>query len=330
MSNRIKQILTKGKAGKAGEPEHRKMLSLFYDENREFDLKNYLLEELEHFNFSDYPDPDTDRILSSILSTIAKGDGRKFFVKRHLKKVIQIAAILILGLFFGFFVKGKILKSDPVYYSATTPRGSISEMILPDSTRIFLNADSKVIYSTDRRKGLREVSLEGEAWFDVANNSKIPFVVHTNYYDVQVTGTKFNIKAYDSESDVITTLEEGEIIIASAVKFKIARDIIIKPGEQVIFHKDSKQLDIKTVNTDQYTSWKDGKLIFVNMSLKDLISLLERKYGVDIRIQDTSLLNLHFDGTIRNESIIDILEVMKNALPVDYSIVGQHIEIKQK
>lgn len=330
MSNKIKQILARGKSDEAGESEHLEMLSLFHDESREFDLKNYLLEDLEYSNFSDYPEPDTDRMFSSIWRAIEKRDGRKPFIKRQLKTVIQIAAILIVGLFIGFFVKETVIKSDPVYYTATTPRGSISEITLPDSTKIFLNADSRVSYSTNSRKSMREVSLEGEAWFDVAKNLKIPFVVHTNYYDVQVTGTKFNIKAYDSESDVITTLEEGEIIIASTEKFNITRDIIIKPGEQVIFNKDSKQLNIRTVNTDQYTSWKDGKLIFVNMSLKDLISLLERKYGVDIRVQDTTLLNLHFDGTIKNETLIDILEVIKNTLPVDYNIVGQHIEIRHK
>ena len=146
-------------------------------------------------------------------------------------------------------------------------------------------------------------------------------------YDVNVTGTQFNVKAYETDNEVTTTLEEGQVIIHSTENFKLAEEVILKPGEQVILNNDSKELTIKTVNTKWFTSWKDNKLIFVNMDLKDLVVLLERKYGVDIEVKNKDILDLHFDGTIKNESIIEILDIIKKALPINYKIVGQKIEI---
>jgi transmembrane sensor len=95
-------------------------------------------------------------------------------------------------------------------------------MILPDSTIIYLNADSKIRYSIDGKDGFREVFLEGEAWFDVQNNNEKPFIIHTPFYDINVTGTQFNVKAYESDNTITTTLEKGQIIIQSVDNFKLA------------------------------------------------------------------------------------------------------------
>jgi len=161
----------------------------------------------------------------------------------------------------------------------------------------------------------------------VAKNKKKPFIVHTPFYDVHVTGTQFNVKAYETDKEVTTTLEEGQVIIQSSENLKLANDIILKPGEQVVLNTETKAATIKTVNTSWFTSWKDNKLIFVNMNMKELIVLLERKYGVEIDVKSKETLQLHFDGTIKNESIIEIMEIMKKTLPINYKIVGQKIEI---
>jgi ferric-dicitrate binding protein FerR (iron transport regulator) len=110
----------------------------------------------------------------------------------------------------------------------------------------------------------------------------------------------------------------------------MAEDVILKAGEQIVLNKESRDLNIKNVNTKWFTSWKDNKLIFVNMNMKELIVLLERKYGVEIDIKNIEILKLHFDGTIKNESIIEIMEIMKKTLPISYKVVGQKIEITCK
>jgi ferric-dicitrate binding protein FerR (iron transport regulator) len=152
-------------------------------------------------------------------------------------------------------------------------------------------------------------------------------VVHTPFYDVNVTGTQFNVKAYDTDTEITTTLEKGQVTIQSSENFRLAEDIILKPGEQLVLNKETNAANIKTVNTKWFTSWKDNKLIFVNMSMKELVMLLNRKYGVEIEVQNKEILDLHFDGTIKNESVIEILEILKKTLPIDYKIEGQKIEI---
>ena len=157
-----------------------------------------------------------------------------------------------------------------------------------------------------------------------------PFLVHTPFYDVQVTGTTFNVKAYTVDHDVITTLEEGSVHIKSSDKVQIAEETYLKPGEQLVYDKESKNVQIQQVTTKWFTSWKDNKLVFINMSFKDLRIMLERKYGVEIEIVDQSIIDYHYDGIIKNETILEVLEILKQTLPIQYQIIGQKIVIKKK
>ena len=330
MVNQIRNTLDKGKSKDASNADKQEMFALFHQPEKEYELKKELLNELHSFKLVNHFQPDFKRQFNQLWSQIEKKDNRT--KTRHINIYLKIVAALIIGLFIGFYVNSlKTTDSTPVYYAAHSPRGSISEMLLPDGSVIYLNSDSKIEYNIEgNKRGIREVFLTGEAWFDVAKDKKKPFVVHTPVYDVKVTGTQFNVKSYETDKEITTTLEEGRVVIHSTDKFKLTKDVVLKPGEQVVLNKDSKELTIKNVNTKWYTSWKDNKLIFVNMTLKDLVVLLERKYGVNIEVKNENILDLHFDGTIKNESILEVLEIIKKALPINYKIVGQKIEITNK
>ena len=328
MKGQIHHIFNKGKNPNNTSSEKQEMLALFHIPEKEFEVKEKLLEDLSAETATTSSLPDFKALFNKLWKEIEQNQKKNKTNVRYLGHIVKIAAAIIIGLFIGIYVTSiKETPSEPVYYAAHSPKGSVSEMLLPDGSVIFLNAGSSIKYSVEGKNGTREVFLEGEAWFDVEKNEKKPFVVHTPYYNVNVTGTQFNIKAYSADNEIATTLEEGQIIIQPTENFKLARDIIVKPGEQVVLGKDSGELTIKKVNTKWFTSWKDNKLIFVNMSLEDLVILLERKYGVDIEVKNKEILNLHFDGTIKNESIIEFLEIVKKALPINYKIIGQNIEI---
>jgi transmembrane sensor len=330
MKEHIKNILQKGKSENAEWVDRQEMLALFHQAEKEFHVKESLLKDLQKTEFQDISSTDLKKLFAKIWAKIERTQIQEKPKIKYLFTAIGIAAALVIGLLFGIYVTSLNSKTDPVYYAAHSPKGSVSEMILPDGSVIFLNADSKIKYSIEGENGIREVFLTGEAWFEVAKNKEKPFVVHTPFYDVNVTGTQFNVKAYETDNEVTTTLEEGEVIIQSTESFKMAENVILKPGEQIVLNKESKDLNIKNVNTKWFTSWKDNKLIFVNMNLKELIVLLERKYGVEIDVKKKEILDLHFDGTIKNETIIEILEIMKKTLPIDYKIAGQKIEITNK
>jgi transmembrane sensor len=241
----------------------------------------------------------------------------------------RFAAILIVGVLIGGLVIKYSMKKDPIFITTLAPKGSITQMVLADSTIVYLNAGSQLRYSPESQNNKREVFLEGEAWFNVAKDKKKPFVVHTRCYDINVTGTQFNIKTYETDNETITTLEEGEVIISSSENFKLAENLILKPGEQVVFNKDSNRMFVKEVNTRRFTSWKENKLMFLNLSFEELIILFERKYGVDIEVDNQEVLKYHYTGTIKNESILEILEIIKQSLPIQYKIDRQKIRISK-
>jgi ferric-dicitrate binding protein FerR (iron transport regulator) len=327
MKDQIDDIIKKGKPETATWKDKQEMYSLFHQADKEYIVKDKLLEELHTGETGKTTSPDYKKLFARLWAKIEQTQQQPKAKVRQLSTLLKIAAAVVVGLFVGMYVSSVKPKSEPVYYAAHSPKGSVSEMILPDGSVIFLNADSRIRYSVDGQNGVREVFLTGEAWFDVGKNEKRPFIVHTPFYDVNVTGTRFNVKAYESDNEVTTTLEEGQVVIGSAGNVKLAEDIVLKPGEQITLDRETMKMAVKTVNPKWFTSWKDNKLIFVNMSMKELVVLLERKYGVDIDIKNTEILALHFDGTIKNESIIEILEIIKNALPINYKIVGQKIEI---
>jgi ferric-dicitrate binding protein FerR (iron transport regulator) len=243
------------------------------------------------------------------------------------KRISQMAAVLVVGVLIGGAIFKLSLNEAPAYITASAPKGSVSKIVLPDNTEVFLNAGSEMKYAFERGGKLREVFLNGEAWFRVTHNEKAPFTVHTGFYKVEVLGTEFNVKAYGSDATIETTLEKGSVRIASSGRFKMNKELDLKPGEQVVYTKGPNTVQVKQVETKLYTSWKDNKLEFIKMGLGDLIVLLERRYGVDIQVENKEILQYHYSGTIKNESILEILEIIQHTLPIRYEIIDQTIKI---
>ncbi len=333
MSDSLRSKLEKLRTEFLSDKERKKLLSLFHQGEREFDLKSELYQQLENS-----PDevwdrreskPGFERLWKKIETSNTSGKINK---KIPLRYWSAAAAILVVGLLIGSLIQrnGFEIVSDPVFYTSKAPKGSIAEMILPDGTIILLNSGSEIKYTSDMNAKSREVYLTGEAWFDVQKSEDIPFFVHTDHYDVRVLGTEFNVKAYAEDPEVVTTLEEGSVQIQSTKNLKLKEEVQLVPGEQLVYNKANKTVQVKDVNPSLFSSWKNNKLIFINMNLKELIALLERKYGVDISVRDQQLLNHHYDGTIKNETIIEVLEILKATLPINYIINDQEVIITKK
>ncbi len=275
--------------------------------------------------------PGSANILTEIHKKIRsqKTNANQFRVKPYLHIAAKVAAILVIGFLVGWLVQ-TFKTPKPVYYTSIAPHGSISKVLLPDSSLVVLNSGSEIRYSSYGENGQREIFIKGEGWFEVQKDEDRPFVVHTMFYDVSVLGTEFNVKAYPEDEEVSTTLVEGRVKINGAENLKLTKSHELKPGEQFVFHKGLNTIQLKQVNTQVYTSWKDNRLIFLDMKLKELIVLIERKYGVDIEVADKSILNYHYFGTIRNETMLEVLSILGHSLPIEYKIVGQKIIITKK
>lgn len=332
--DQILEVIKKYLLGKSTREEFRETISLFMDPEQTGKIESQLKEiwESESYHIApEYESKNLNFILDNIHNYIDPELRKIRFlrIRRTIQNISKIAAVLVVGIILGFFIY-TMRTSAPPTFTSFAPKGSISQMILPDNTMVYLNSASKISYTHKRSGKKREVVLDGEAWFHVAENSKKPFIVHTSAYDIKVTGTKFNVKAYRDEKEIVTTLVSGSVTISSTENFRMKAEKILQPGQQLIYNRDAKTVTTKSVQTKFYTSWRENKLIFINMSLEDLVILLERKYGVDINVDDSSILKYHYDGTLKNETILEVLELIKVTLPIQYEIVGQEIHITKK
>lgn len=161
--------------------------------------------------------------------------------------------------------------------TVSTPKGGQYQIILPDGTKVWLNAASSLTYPEIFTGHIRRVALQGEGYFEVAKNKAMPFHVITGAQDIEVTGTHFNINGYMDDLSINTTLLEGSVIVHNA---GIDKKII--PGEQAMVFNSPALIKVKPVDTDEEVAWKNGLFQFNNVHLKTILNQLERWYNIEI------------------------------------------------
>jgi transmembrane sensor len=268
------------------------------------------------------------------------------------------AAVMVLGIIFAWYrpgshspvadrAAGTVAKGDS---EISTRNGSKTHVVLPDGTLVWLNAGSRIIYDKNYGVTLREVSLTGEAFFDVARNAEKPFLIHTARIDIRVLGTRFNVRSYPTDKTTEATLIRGSIEVS--IKDRPSEKIILKPNEKLVVANDdstlhrntpgrSGSIDESLVNIRKptfepvtgaivETSWVDNKLIFQDEDFGDLAASMERWYGVEIHFSSPGLKEWHFTGSFQNETIQQALDALKLTADFTYKIDGDRVTIYQK
>lgn len=202
------------------------------------------------------------------------------------------------------------------YNEVTTPQGGEFQLILPDGTKVWLNASSTIRYPLTFAENERKVELEGEAYFEVAKRkmestkqqaTPQPFTVNTPYQRVEVLGTHFNVNAYDNENETKTTLIEGSVKVST----KNGSEQILKPNEQGIT-KGADRILVHAVNPAVAIAWKEGQFLFDNTDLKTIMRQLERWYNikvVDLEHFPNSTYNGKLKRTSKLSKVLQILEL---------------------
>jgi len=208
------------------------------------------------------------------------------------------------------------------------PNGQKSRVILADGTKVWLNSGSCLSYPLTSCKRLRKVHLSGEAFFDVAKDKKIPFLVETRDYTIKVYGTKFNVRAYSDSPNSETILQEGSVSVLT----KNCHEIKMKASQRFFYSKKGKyNFNLSKVNPDLYLSWKDNVLKISNERLEDLIIRMERWYGVHIHVEDLNRYkDLRYTLTIKTESLREMIDLMKYVTPFEYKINGEDVILNYK
>lgn len=214
------------------------------------------------------------------------------------------------------------------FNTISTPNGGQYKVVLPDSTQVWLNAASRLKYPVKFNGDERKVTLNGEAYFEVAKNPERPFIVNAGNQVVKVLGTHFNINSYADEQEIKTTLAEGKVLVTlvDANNLPLKHHFTLRPGQQAISTTNS--LKVKEVNADEATAWKDGLFVFSQSSIKQVMQQVSRWYDVDVDYNE--LPEKRFDGEIsRDIPLSDLLMAIEKTNQITFLIEGRKITLKK-
>jgi ferric-dicitrate binding protein FerR (iron transport regulator) len=331
-------------------------IEVYWNEKNELEDINDEMEEERFHLILNAENDDELKQAGNNAAPVIKSTGKKY---QFFFAAAAIIVLLVIGLPYLFNFKnteniGSDFPGKKGIQQVLVKPGSKSKIVLPDGTVVRLNGSSKLSYHKDFNKKFREVYLDGEAYFDVTKNAKHPFIVHTSSIDIRVLGTSFNVKSYDQDSTIETTLLRGSIEVFNK-NDESAPKVILKPNEKLVFRKIDDEInqankkmiaESSTIIPDgnisictlpankpdslkEETSWLYNKLLIDNDDFLKMAQKMERWYGVKIKILSPQLEKYHFKGIFDNETVEEALHALQLTVKFRYKINDDVITITQ-
>lgn len=358
----IEGIIIRYISGDATAEEKQKLLS-WISENPDNEQQLFLLKDIneagESANLS--VEAKTEDEWRKIIARVKPKQNQP---KRFMMQARKYVAMFIIGAMFGsfamYFYGYHSSETVPAIIAKTfeirTEKGERATIHLPDGSKVVLNACSYLSYPADFGENAREMILTGEGFFDVKTKPDMPFTVKTSGLSIKAYGTVFNVKAYSDEDLVETTLVEGSVSIETQANKSI---VSLKPAQVVTIPKKliscdgnleygnvtaPEKTDIKSdaaksrteetvlmdkINPEVYTSWKDNKWLIESESLESLATKIERKYDVTVSLEDETVKNYVFSGTLKNYPLEQVLETIRLSAPIQYSVNEKNVVIRE-
>lgn len=280
--------------------------------------------------------PDMDmtlqrRLFTQIKQEIAQEEKaqlpvkKKRFHKLYLYTV-RIASIVILLLLTGFtvyyYARHEFQMPDMI---VSVEKGQKANIVLPDGSKVWINSDSELSYGSRFNHKERVLSLNGEAYFEVAPDRIRPFVVETDELAVRALGTSFNVKSYQEENYVSTILMTGKVAVTAK-----EHSVILNPNERIIYNKQTGQMEKSSVeNAGDFVNWKYNTLTFHGETFENIVYTLERYYNMRIVFESESLKKYRFTGTPGNTSLESILHIFSLTSPLSYEVRDSIIILRE-
>ncbi|HEY0177911.1 MAG TPA: FecR domain-containing protein [Pedobacter sp.] len=263
-------------------------------------------------------------------ATLTLADGRKIILDNKGKgEIAEQSGVKIRKTSDGqlvYTISGSVAVNPDTYNSIVTPRGGQYQIILPDGTRVWLNASSSLKFPAAFTGKERKVELSGEAYFEVAKNPVRPFKVITDKEEVEVLGTHFNINSYSNESTTRTALFEGSVKVTSNSS-RISK--MLKPGQQSLIHEN--MLEVAGVDADEALAWKNGLFIFNNETLESIMRKVSRWYDVDVVYKSEEVRQDVFGGSVsRFGNVSEVLRMLEITGNVRFGIEENRIIVMKK
>ncbi|SEM64719.1 FecR family protein [bacterium A37T11] len=325
MDERIKKLFKKYQEGTAT------------DREREIIEEWFLLQE--HFQ-QDLSKKDKIRVFMDLdtriryffkeeIHLLGKNHPRKFSIKY----LIPYAAILLIGLSACFFFLNRNYQKNPSkihFKKITTAYGVRKQIILQDSSIVYLNVGSELIIPDNFGKQERKVQLSGEAYFEIKKNPLKKFIISTAHLNTTVLGTSFNVKSYQEDVNEQITVSEGKVQISSIPRTISEKTVTaqLTQNEQLLFTNKSKPtFKVMQVNASRSGSWRYDQIEFENASIQEISLILERWYGIPVRLKDPTKNCRKYTLSFNNEPLNRVLNVLKELSGINYTINKNKITI---
>lgn len=205
------------------------------------------------------------------------------------------------------------------------PKGGEYELILPDGTHVWINSDTKLTFPVAFDSNKREVTLAGEAYFDVTKDPKRPFMVKTENIEIKVLGTQFNVQAYPDDNKIETTLCEGSVNVTDG-----ELGVTLTPSQQAVYSKVTQAFTTRKVDVRLYTAWKEGLFVFENKPLEEIMNTLSRWYNINVFYSNQAVKSYHFTGDLeRYGDFRKTLNMIEKSTVIRFVINGNNIMVEE-
>lgn len=299
----------------------------FHQKENDLYLQEQMKAHWMDFDDSELPDIQLNSILDKIQHRIYLDEYRKR--KKRIVSFWQFSQRIAAILFFPLLLASVIYnnwyptnkQTQTSWAEIQCPLGVRTKFYLPDGSTGYLNSGSVLKYPVSFENN-RNVVLSGEGYFDVKHDEDSPFHVKTKNLDIKVLGTSFNVVAYDDEKSEEIILTTGHVDVSDQKGNKIAS---LTPDERLVVEMENRKINLGKVVSEQYTSWKEGKLMFRNELIEDVAVRIGRWYNAEILIDqtDSRIKTLTVHGTFVDEQLDDVLKVLSYGVPISYREIAR-------
>lgn len=252
---------------------------------------------------------DTEKVLKKVKNKINRKKISWWERTQHIAAVMSIP--LLIGILLMYMDRQEHREMARMLEVKTNP-GMTTSIMLPDSTVVYLNSESTLRYPSSFNTDIRKVELTGEAYFDVTKDPQKRFVISTlNHSQIEVYGTSFNVEAYAKDNKLSATLVEGKIGFLFNDGTGTARKIDLQPNQKLVYRPTTGEVKVYKTSCESETAWKEGKIVFNNTSMEDILHTLSKRFNVEFVVKNKNLKEYAFTGSFTTQRLERIMEFFK-------------------
>jgi ferric-dicitrate binding protein FerR (iron transport regulator) len=325
------QVIRRYLEGQERKGDKEQMIDWFSDIRFEKDIREkYRIYWDELARQEESEELDGSAILGRIYHKIKNEEFRNAPVERGIARIFRVltkaAAILFVPLAaYVWILKGSddTIGAETSYSEIYAPLGTRTMFHLPDGSSGWLNGGSYLAFPTKFKGKAREVSLKGEAYFDVLHDTRKPFIVKGKHTEVIAYGTSFNVQAYPEDPEIRITLVTGKVKIMERKPGRSVTLADLHPGQMCVYYPGTSMKHIQYVDPGTVTAWKDGKLAFRDEAFTEVVKKINRWYNVELIIMDEELLSHSYQATFLDETLDEVLKLLQHSAPFIYKDRGR-------